>query len=67
LSIKNDPEWYVRAGTTGYAYKCNPGVVCTHEGNCNRYCGGDHYVYSDGVCLRCGQQVTSHLNNPEHL
>jgi len=34
--------------------KCNPGIVCTHEGACHDDCGGDHY-YRGRVCIRCGQ------------
>lgn len=39
--------------------ECNPGVVCTHEGPCNKTCGGDHYYDDKGGCLRCGRRKTN--------
>lgn len=46
--------------------KCNPGVICEHEGPCSPECGGDHYAWQDGACLRCGEKIGP-CEHPIHM
>jgi hypothetical protein len=53
-----DPSTSEMVAMDALRNQCSPGVVCTHEGPCSENCGGDHYPWEDGTCLRCGKPTS---------
>lgn len=56
LDLQDFLELIAKMPTKLKDMKCNPDKICVHEGSCHKDCGGDHYYYTDGTCLRCGKK-----------